>query len=58
MDSSRFGPGRYSEEERLVITGHSDKDAWIPGLTDYVNSMKGRFLDARHPPMEWLSAAF
>ena len=58
MDSSRFGPGRSSEEERPVITGQSDKEAWIAGLTDYVNSMKEICPDARHPPMEWLSAGF
>ena len=58
MDSSRFGPGRSSEEERPVLTGHLDKEAWIAGLTDYVNSMKEICADARHPPMEWLSAGF
>ena len=58
MDHSGFGPGGYSEKERPVVTGQLDKDAWITGLTDYVNSMKDRCPDARHPPSEWLSDGF
>ena len=58
MDHSRFGPGGYSEEERPVVTGQLDKDAWITSLIDYVNLMKDRCPDARHPPSDWLSARF
>ena len=59
MDSSGLGTGRFLEDdERPVLTGSSDKEAWIAGLTDYVNSMTEICPDARHPPMEWLSASF
>ena len=58
MDHSRFGPGRPSEEDRPVITGHTDKEAWITGLVDYVNSMKEICPDAIHPLDDWLSKDF
>ena len=58
MDNSRLEPGRPSEEDRPVITGHTDKEAWITGLVDYVNSMKEICLDAIHPPDDWLSKGF
>ena len=54
-----FGPGGFSEEEeRPVLTGHLDKETWVAGLRDYVTTMKERYPDAEHPPMEWLSAGF
>ena len=56
MDSSRFRTGSLSgEEERPVLTGHLDKETWIAGLKDYVTSMKERYPDADHPPVEWLT---
>ena len=55
MDHIRFGPSRPSAEDRPVITGHTDKEAWITGLIDYVNSMKEICPDAIHPPDDWLS---
>ena len=57
--SSRFGPGGFSEDdERSIITGHSDKEAFVTALQSYVTSMKERCLDAQHPPMDWLSNGF
>ena len=57
MSSSRFGPGRFLEDdERLILTGHSDKEAWVTELKDYVTTMKERYPDADHPPVEWLTA--
>ena len=56
--SSRFGPGRsLADDERPIITGHSDKEAWVTELQNYVTTMKERYLDAEHPPVEWLSAS-
>ena len=57
MDSSGFGTGSsLADEERPVLTGNLDKEAWIAGLQDYVNSMKERCMDTRHPSCEWFSA--
>ena len=56
MSSSRFGPGRFSEnDERLIFTGHWDEEAWVTDLQNYVISRKERCLDADYPPIEWLS---
>ena len=55
MDHNRFGPGMLSMDERPITGGHSDKNDWITGLLDYVNSMKERCLDSIHPPEDWLS---
>ena len=53
MSSSRFGPGKFLEDdERPIITGHSDKEAWVTELQNYVTTMKERYPDAEHPPVE------
>ena len=55
MSSSRFGPGKFLEDdERLIITGHSDKEAWVTELQNYVTTMKERYQDADHSPVELL----
>ena len=57
MSSSRFALGKFSEDnERLIITGHLDKEAWVTELQNYVTTMKERYSDADHPPVEWLTA--
>ena len=58
MDHNRFGPGMLSMDKRPITAGHSDKDDWITGLVDYMNSMKERCPDAIHPPDDWLSKGF
>ena len=58
IDRNRFGPSRLSADERHIAIGHSDKDDWITGIVDYVNSMKERYPDAIHPPDDWLLKGF
>ena len=60
MDVCQFGTGKSSvDDERLVLTGQSDKKAWFDSLTDYVNSMKEICPNYNHhPSMEWLSFGF
>ena len=59
MDLCGFGSGKsLADDERPVLTGQSDKQAWIDGLTDYVNSMKEICLGVNHPSMEWLAVGF
>ena len=54
-----FGSGKSSEEdERPVLTGQSDKKAWITGLTDYVNSMKEICPGYSHSSIGWLLVDF
>ena len=36
--------------------GHSDKEAWVTELQSYVTTMRERYPDVAHPPVEWLSA--
>ena len=58
MASSRFGPGGSSSgHERPIITGYPDKETWVTELQNYVTTMKERYPDADHPPMEWLTAS-
>ena len=53
MSCSRFGPGMFLEDdERPIITGHLDKEAFVTALQSYVTSMKERCPDANHPPIE------
>ena len=58
MDHNRFGPGGPSADDRPVLTGHADQEAWITGLVDYVNSMKRICPDVNHPPNDWLLHGF
>ena len=59
MASSRFEPRESSLGlEQTIITGYPDKKTWVTELQDYVTTMKERYSDAEHPPMEWLSASF
>ena len=58
MDHNRFGPGGPSAEDRPITTGHVNREAWITGLVDYVNSMKNYCPDVIHPPDDWLSQGF
>ena len=44
------------DDKRPIITGHWDKEAWVTELKNYVTTIKERYLDAEHPPVEWLSA--
>ena len=37
--------------------GHLDKEALVTELKNYVTTMKERYPDAEHPPVEWLSAS-
>ena len=58
MSGSRFGTGKFSEDhERPILTGHSDKEAWVTELHNYVTTMRERYPDVAHPPVEWLSAS-
>ena len=57
MASSRFGPGGSSAGlERPIFTGYPDKETWVTELQHYVTTMKERYPDADHPPIEWLTA--
>ena len=58
IDLNRFGPGGPSGEERPITTGHVNREAWITGLVDYVNSMKQICPDVIYPPDDWLSQGF
>ena len=57
MDLNRFGPGGPSEE-RPVTMGHVNREAWITGLVDYVNSMKNYCPHVIHPLEDWLLQGF
>ena len=58
MDHNRFGSIGYSAEDRPVLTGHVDKEAWITGLVDYVNSMRAYCPGVTHPLEEGLTEGF
>ena len=59
MSSNRFGPGGPSEdEERPILTGHSDKEDFVTALQSYLTSIKEICLDAHHPPLDWLTEGF
>ena len=57
MDHNRLVPGGPSEE-RPITTGVVNREAWITGLLDYVNSMRAYCPDVTHPPEEWLAQGF
>ena len=40
------------------MNGRTDKQGWITGLQDYVNSMKERCPDTIHPTEDWLAYSF
>ena len=57
MSGSRFGTAKFSEDdERPIIKGLLDKEAWVTKLHNLVTTMRERYLDVAHPSVEWLSA--
>ena len=59
MSQSGLGTGSPSMEDwRPILTGQTDKQGWITGLKDYVNSMKERCPYDIHPSEEWLANGF
>ena len=59
MSLSGFGSGNSpADDGRPIINGQTDKQGWITGLQDYVNSMKERCLDDIHPTEDWLAYGF
>ena len=59
MSQSGLGSGSPSADDgRPIINGQTDKQGWITGLQDYVNSMKERCPDDIHPSEEWLANSF
>ena len=44
--------------ERLIISGHSDKEDFVKALTGYLTSMKESNPNVHHPPIDWLNKVF
>ena len=59
MSNNRFGLGGSSkEEERPIISGHSDKEDFAKALTGYLTSMKESNPNVHHPPIDRLTKGF
>ena len=59
MSGNRFDlGGSTKDEERPIITGHSDKEDFVKTLSGYMTSMQERCPDVNHPPIDWLSDGF
>ena len=59
MSSNRFDLGGSTmDEERPIISGHSDKEDFVKALSSYLTSMKERCPNVNHTLMDWLSNGF
>ena len=56
MDHNGLVPSGPSD--RQITMDMVNREAWITGLVDYVNSMRTYCPDVTHPPEDWLSQGF
>ena len=45
-------------EERPIISCHSDKEDFVKALSGYLTAMHEKYSDVCHPPMDWLTKGF
>ena len=59
MSSSRSGLSRPSgEDSRPIARGTFNGEAWVEEFTYYLNTMKERNPDLKHPSWEWVRLGF